>query len=171
MSAMAYKTSIRHGARAARAQPRCGRAVRTGRRCCTVDDAGAGGPDASRRSASTSASPACRRPRPTSTPWRTHRSAAGQRAGRGGDRHRRSPRFYNVTLKNIVTPWTNRDQTVFVPLNDYTATVIGMVRDDVPFNTALSGRHSLYDQCARAAGAVGRQQQSLRDGRAPTAWI
>jgi hypothetical protein len=27
---------------------------------------------------------------------------------------------------------------VFVPLNDYTATIIGMVRDDVPFNTVLS---------------------------------
>jgi hypothetical protein len=49
-----------------------------------------------------------------------------------------APSFYNVTLKNFVAPWTNRDQTVFVPLNDYTATVIGMVRDDVPFNTALS---------------------------------
>ena len=47
--------------------------------------------------------------------------------------------FYSVTLKNFVTPWTNRDQTVFAPLNDYTATVIGMVRDDVPFNTVLSG--------------------------------
>jgi hypothetical protein len=46
--------------------------------------------------------------------------------------------FYNVTLKNFATPWTNRDQTVFAPLNDYTATVIGMVRDDVPFNTVLS---------------------------------
>jgi len=46
--------------------------------------------------------------------------------------------FYNVTLKNMAAPWTNRDQTVFVPLNDYTATFIGMVRDDVPFNTALS---------------------------------
>src|SRR5215469_9862333 len=48
------------------------------------------------------------------------------------------PNFYNVTLKNFVAPWTNRNQTVFVPLNDYTATVIGMVRDDVPFNTVLS---------------------------------
>jgi len=46
--------------------------------------------------------------------------------------------FYNVTLKNFATPWTNRDQTVFAPLNDYTATVIGMVRDNVPFNTLLS---------------------------------
>jgi hypothetical protein len=46
--------------------------------------------------------------------------------------------FYDVTLKNLVTPWTNRDMTVFAPLNDYTATVIGMVRDNKPFNTALS---------------------------------
>jgi hypothetical protein len=50
-----------------------------------------------------------------------------------------NPAFYAVTLKNLVTPWTNRDQTVFAPLNDYTATVIGMVRDDVPFNELLSG--------------------------------
>jgi len=49
-----------------------------------------------------------------------------------------APTFYSVTLKNLVMPWTNRDQTVFAPFNDYAATVIGMVRDDVPFNTALS---------------------------------
>src|SRR6056297_3356815 len=47
--------------------------------------------------------------------------------------------FYNVTLKNFVTPWTNEEQTVFEPLNDYTATVIGMIRDDVPFALVLSG--------------------------------
>jgi hypothetical protein len=57
--------------------------------------------------------------------------------------------FYSVVLKNFVTPWTNRDQTTYAPLNDYTATVIGMVRDDVPFNSVLSadilyvGRSSL----------------------------
>jgi hypothetical protein len=49
-----------------------------------------------------------------------------------------SSAFYSTTLKNFATPWTNRDQTVFAPLNDYTATVIGMVRDDVDFRTALS---------------------------------
>jgi hypothetical protein len=48
------------------------------------------------------------------------------------------PAFYNNTIRNLAAPWTNRDQTVFVPLNDYTATVVGMVRDDVPFNTLLS---------------------------------
>jgi hypothetical protein len=50
-----------------------------------------------------------------------------------------APSFYTTTLKNWVTPWTNRDQTVFAPFNDYTATVIGMIRDDIPFNTVLSG--------------------------------
>jgi hypothetical protein len=49
-----------------------------------------------------------------------------------------SSSFYSVVLKNFATPWTNRDQTVFAPLNDYTATVVGMVRDGVPFNTVLS---------------------------------
>jgi len=46
--------------------------------------------------------------------------------------------FYNVTLKNFAAPWTNRDQSIFVPLNDYIATVIGMIRDDRPFSTLLS---------------------------------
>ncbi len=58
--------------------------------------------------------------------------------------------FYNVTLKNFVAPWTNRARTVFVPLNDYTATVIGMVRDDVDFSTLLSA-DLLY--VGNAAGA------------------
>jgi hypothetical protein len=46
--------------------------------------------------------------------------------------------FYNNTIRNMAAPWTNKDQSVFVPLNDYTATVVGMVRDDVPFNSLLS---------------------------------
>jgi hypothetical protein len=60
--------------------------------------------------------------------------------------------FYNVTLKNFVAPWTSRDRTVFVPLNDYTATVIGMVRDDVDFSTVLSA-DLLYVSTASGAPA------------------
>jgi len=48
------------------------------------------------------------------------------------------PAFYSVTLKNLVTPWTNEEQTVFASLNDYSATVIGMVRDDIDFRQILS---------------------------------
>jgi hypothetical protein len=46
--------------------------------------------------------------------------------------------FYTRALKNFVTPWTNVDRTVFDDLNDYTATVIGIVRDDRPFTDVLS---------------------------------
>jgi hypothetical protein len=49
------------------------------------------------------------------------------------------PDFLRVTLKNFVTPWTNRESDVFAPLNDYTATVIGMVRDGVDFRRILYG--------------------------------
>jgi hypothetical protein len=60
-------------------------------------------------------------------------------AGSLENEYRKSAKnFYSVTLKNMVTPWTNEAQTVFEPLNDYTATVIGMVRDEVPFNQLLS---------------------------------
>ena len=49
----------------------------------------------------------------------------------------RTSNFYSVTLKNFATPWTNRDQDVFAPLNDYTATVIGLVRDNADFRRVL----------------------------------
>jgi hypothetical protein len=47
--------------------------------------------------------------------------------------------FYNVVIKNWVKPWTNREQTSRTDLNDFTATVIGMIKDDIPFNQVLSG--------------------------------
>ena len=46
--------------------------------------------------------------------------------------------FYNLTLKDVVSRWTSKEGSPRVDLNDYTATVIGMVRDEVPFNTVLS---------------------------------
>jgi len=46
--------------------------------------------------------------------------------------------FYSVTLKNFATPWTNEAQSVFDELNDYSATVIGVVRDDLPFTHILT---------------------------------
>ncbi len=46
--------------------------------------------------------------------------------------------FYTVTLKNWSTPWTNEAQDVFAPLNDYSATVIGVVRDELDFRDILS---------------------------------
>ncbi len=45
--------------------------------------------------------------------------------------------FYSTTLKIFATPWTNKDSDIFFELNDYSATVIGMVRDDVDFRQIL----------------------------------
>lgn len=50
-----------------------------------------------------------------------------------------APEFYDVTLKNFAAPWTNRDGNIFVPLDDYIATVIGIVRDERDFREILYG--------------------------------
>jgi len=47
------------------------------------------------------------------------------------------PAFYNTTLREFATPWTNREQSVYDDLNDSTATVIGVIRDDIPFDQVL----------------------------------
>ena len=49
-----------------------------------------------------------------------------------------NPHFYSSAIKNFAAPWTNVDQTVFTDLNDFTATVVGIVRDDRPFTDALT---------------------------------
>src|SRR4029450_10192496 len=48
------------------------------------------------------------------------------------------PAFYRTALKNFITPWTNVERTVFADLNDYTATVIGIILDDRPFTDVLT---------------------------------
>jgi len=48
-----------------------------------------------------------------------------------------NPHFYSTTLKLFATPWTNEEQDIFAELNDYSATVIGMVRDDIDFRELL----------------------------------
>lgn len=48
-----------------------------------------------------------------------------------------SGHFYNVVVKNWAAPWTNEAQDSAVALNDYSATVIGLVRDDEDFRKVL----------------------------------
>ena len=45
--------------------------------------------------------------------------------------------FYNVTLKNWIKPWSNRDQTPRIPFNDYVATIMGVIKEDLPFDSIL----------------------------------
>ena len=48
-----------------------------------------------------------------------------------------NPAFYNTTVKDFAAPWTNREQSVYVDLNDATATAVGIIRDDLPFDQIL----------------------------------
>ena len=81
---------------------------------------------------------ACRRPRPYLVDMEADVALGQAGAIAAAYTAMDNSNFYNVTLKNFAAPWTNRDESVFVPLNDYIATVIGMIRDDKPFNTLLS---------------------------------
>ena len=76
--------------------------------------------------------------------------------------------FYNVTLKNFAAPWTNRDGSVFVPLNDYVATVIGMVRDNTDFRTLLSADLQYVGRAGTVASAPAANNnnhyEQLEDG-------
>ncbi|MDA9951494.1 hypothetical protein N9D31_02850 [Oligoflexaceae bacterium] len=46
--------------------------------------------------------------------------------------------FYDVRLVPWIKYWFNEDDTNRVPLNDSVATVVGAIRDNVPFNQILS---------------------------------
>ncbi len=49
-----------------------------------------------------------------------------------------NPYFYNVKAKNWIKTWTNEARTNRAPLNDYVATVLGVIRDERPFHEILS---------------------------------
>jgi hypothetical protein len=49
-----------------------------------------------------------------------------------------APSFYNLTLKIFASPKASVAKAIDVTLNDYIALVIGMVRDNVPFNEVLT---------------------------------
>jgi len=66
--------------------------------------------------------------------------------------------FYDVTLKNLAAPWSNEAMSGFVPLNDYSATVIGLVRDDADFRTLLYG-----DVLYEGASSLGLPAYSVSD--------
>lgn len=65
--------------------------------------------------------------------------------------------FLSVTVKNWAAPWTNRDQDVFVPFNDYTATVVGYAKAGADF------RGILYDNLIGISEEAGVPAYSSRD--------
>ena len=54
--------------------------------------------------------------------------------------------FYNITVKNLATPLSNRFFDSLEPLNDFTSTWIGIVRDDRDARELLTGNHIYVPQ-------------------------
>ncbi|HEX4924571.1 MAG TPA: hypothetical protein VFV50_10810 [Bdellovibrionales bacterium] len=54
------------------------------------------------------------------------------------------PAFYNDTVRQWAAPMSNKDQTAFVPLNDFIAMVIGVARDQTDARELLSGNFTYY---------------------------
>lgn len=59
--------------------------------------------------------------------------------------------FYNLTVKNFAAKMSNRDETINVPLNDFSATIIGAVRDDLNAKTLLYENFYYQGDPSRAA--------------------
>ena len=83
------------------------------------------------------------------------------------------PFFYDLKLRALFTPWSNREGSVSSPLNDMVMTMIGMVRDDQPFNKVLSadifytvrddGCQENSEQCDASAQTTDVARSSLKD--------
>ena len=65
-----------------------------------------------------------------------------------------NPNFLNIKVKNMVMPWTNKDQTVFAPLNDSAATLIGLIRDGDDFRKALYADVIYIGDPAKMPGSI-----------------
>lgn len=61
------------------------------------------------------------------------------------------PMFYNITVRNFANKMSNRDETIAAPLNDFTATVIGAVRDNIPAKELLYGNFFYQGDPSKAA--------------------
>ncbi|MBL7545382.1 MAG: hypothetical protein JNL11_16300 [Bdellovibrionaceae bacterium] len=61
------------------------------------------------------------------------------------------PSFYNITVRNFANKMSNRDETIAFPLNDFAATIIGVVRDNISAKELLSGNYFYAGDPAKAA--------------------
>ena len=58
--------------------------------------------------------------------------------------------FYNVTLRDFAARMSNREETINIPLNDFSATLIGLVRDNRSAKLFLTGNQIYYGDPSKA---------------------
>jgi hypothetical protein len=79
--------------------------------------------------------------------------AAGQRAEVAALATQQS-QFLNVTVKNFALEMSTRDETIRIPLNDFAATIMGVVRDNTDARELLYGNFFYVGDPARIPAAI-----------------
>ncbi|MCB0422799.1 MAG: hypothetical protein KDD61_17495 [Bdellovibrionales bacterium] len=59
--------------------------------------------------------------------------------------------FYNITVKDFAGRMSTRDETVLAPLSDFSATIIGVVRDEISAQQLLTGNFTYQGDPKKAA--------------------
>lgn len=79
--------------------------------------------------------------------------AAGQRAEVAA-LATQQPQFLNVTVKNFALEMSTRDETIRIPLNDFAATIMGVVRDNTDARELLYGNFFYVGDPARIPASI-----------------
>lgn len=63
----------------------------------------------------------------------------------------KDPNFFNITVRDMASKMSTREEVISAPLNDFTATVIGATRDGLDARTLLTGNYVYIADPAKAA--------------------
>lgn len=73
--------------------------------------------------------------------------------------------FYNITVKDFAGRMSTRDETVNAPLSDFSATVIGVVRDEISAQQLLTGNFTYQADPTKAAVVSNTFQDLISSNR------
>lgn len=73
-----------------------------------------------------------------------------------------NPSFYNITLRDFAAPMSTREETVNSELNDFIATVIGNVRDNLNAKELLTGNYFYMADPSKAAVPSSMERDIIR---------
>lgn len=73
-----------------------------------------------------------------------------------------NPSFYNITLRDFAAPMSTREETVNAELNDFVATIIGNVRDNLSAKELLTGNYIYMANPSRAAVPANIERDIVR---------
>lgn len=76
-----------------------------------------------------------------------------------------NPSFYNITVRDFAAPMSTRDESVNTDMNDFIATVIGNVRDNLSAKDLVSGDYFYMADPSKAAVPSNVERDILRSNQ------